>query len=73
MDLVRISIFFSLLFYLDSMKIHIQSYHSNSYLWEHIVENILTYSNLNVTIITDKNPGLKIKGVEIIECGGGTW
>ena len=57
------------------MKIYIQSYSKNSFLWYKIDENIRKYSDLQPIIITDEIPeGFVVNNqLEIQAVGGNTW
>ncbi len=56
------------------MKIYIQSYHKNSWLWDKIVENVIQYSNLIPVIITDRLPNYYLgKCTLILSFSGKNW
>lgn len=56
------------------MKIYIQSYHKNSWLWEKVTENVVKYSNLSPVIVTDRIPENYEGRCEfVICCGGNSW
>lgn len=56
------------------MKIYIQSYHKNSWLWDKVIDNVTKFSNLTPFIVTDMIPdAYEGRRDFILCCGGNNW